>query len=61
MPLRQAMGIAQGLWRLAGFDWKVADYSKVSRRRKTPQVNDGASSAGGQHRHHDAGRTRHGA
>jgi hypothetical protein len=41
LPLRQAMGMAQSLLRLAGLDWPVPDYSRVSRRQKTLQVADG--------------------
>jgi len=33
LPLRQAMGMAQRLLRLAGLDWPVPDYSTVSRRQ----------------------------
>ncbi|MFC0254481.1 IS5 family transposase [Massilia consociata] len=42
LPLRQAMGMAQSLLPLAGFDWPVPDYSTVSRRQKTLQVAIGA-------------------
>lgn len=38
LPLRQAMGMAESLLRLAGLDWPVPDYSTVSRRQKTLQV-----------------------
>jgi hypothetical protein len=42
LPLRQAMGMAQSLLRLAGLDWPVPDYSTVSRRQKTLRVAIGA-------------------
>ena len=32
--LRQAMGMAQSLLKLAGLDWQVPDFSTVSRRQK---------------------------
>ena len=34
LPLRQAMGMAQSLLKLAGLDWQVPDFSTVSRRQK---------------------------
>jgi hypothetical protein len=34
LPLRQAMGMAQSLLKLAGPDWQVPDLSTVSRRQK---------------------------
>lgn len=34
LALRQAMGMAQSLLKLAGLDWKVPDFSTVSRRQK---------------------------
>ncbi|QJE03650.1 IS5 family transposase (plasmid) [Massilia forsythiae] len=34
LPLRQAMGMAQSLLKLAGVDWQVPDFSTVSRRQK---------------------------
>ena len=43
LPLRQAMGMAQSLLRLAGLHWPVPDYSTVSRRQKTLQVAIGAT------------------
>jgi hypothetical protein len=32
--LRQAVGMAQSLLKLAGLDWEVPDFSTVSRRQK---------------------------
>jgi len=34
LPLRQAMGMAQSLLKLAGLEWQVPDFSTVSRRQK---------------------------
>lgn len=34
LPLRQAMGMAQSLLKLAGLDWQLPDFSTVSRRQK---------------------------
>jgi hypothetical protein len=34
LGLRQAMGMAQSLLKLAGLDWQVPDFSTVSRREK---------------------------
>ena len=34
LALRQAMGMAQSLLKLAGLDWQVPDFSTVSRRQK---------------------------
>jgi len=34
LALRQAMGLAQSLLKLAGLDWEVPDFSTVSRRQK---------------------------
>jgi len=34
LGLRQAMGMAQSLLKLAGLDWQVPDFSTVSRRQK---------------------------
>ncbi len=38
MPLRQATGFVESLLRLAGFDWKVPDFSTLCRRQKTLNV-----------------------
>ena len=38
LPLRQAMGMAQSLLELAGLDWRVPDFSTVSRRQKDLSV-----------------------
>ena len=38
LPLRQAMGMAQSLLKLASLDWQVPDFSTVSRRQKHPAV-----------------------
>jgi hypothetical protein len=32
LPLRQTMGVAQSLLKLAGLNWQVPDFSTVSRR-----------------------------
>jgi hypothetical protein len=40
--LRQAMGMAQSLLKLAGLDWQVPDFSTVSRRQKHLAVTIGA-------------------
>ena len=34
LALRQAMGMAQSLLKLAGLDWQVPDFSTVNRRQK---------------------------
>ncbi|PMQ18400.1 hypothetical protein JaAD80_00390 [Janthinobacterium sp. AD80] len=34
LALRQAIGLAQSLLKLAGLDWEVPDFSTVSRRQK---------------------------
>jgi hypothetical protein len=34
LTLRQAIGMAQSLLKLAGLDWGVPDFSTVSRRQK---------------------------
>ena len=41
LPLRQAMGMAQSLLDLAGMDWRVPDFSTVSRRQKRLSVTIG--------------------
>ena len=38
LALRQSLGLVQSLLRLAHLDWKVPDFSTVSRRQKTLQV-----------------------
>ena len=38
LALRQSLGLVQSLLRLAGLDWRVPDFSTVSRRQKTLQV-----------------------
>jgi hypothetical protein len=38
LPLRQTLGLVQSLLQLAGLDWPVPDYSTLSRRQKTLQV-----------------------
>ena len=42
LALRQAMGMAQSLLKLAGLDWQVPDFSTVSRRQKHLAVTIGA-------------------
>jgi len=42
LPLRQAMGMTQSLLELAGLDWRVPDFSTVSRRLKHLSVTIGA-------------------
>lgn len=42
LALRQAMGMAQSLLKLAGLDWQVPDFSTVSRRQKHLAVAIGA-------------------
>ncbi len=37
-PLRQSLGLVQSLLRLAGLNWRVPDFSTVSRRQKSLQV-----------------------
>jgi hypothetical protein len=38
LALRQTPGLVQSLLRMAGLDWKVPDFSTVSRRQKTLRV-----------------------
>ena len=38
LPLRQTAGMVASLWRLAGLDWPVPDYSTLCRRQKTLAV-----------------------
>ena len=38
LPLRQSIGMVEGLLRQAGLDWPVPDFSTVSRRQKTLTV-----------------------
>jgi hypothetical protein len=38
LALRQSLGLVQSLLRLAGLDWKVPDFSTISRRQRTLQV-----------------------
>ncbi|WP_255521399.1 IS5 family transposase [Chromobacterium sp. ASV23] len=38
LPLRQTIGFIQSLLKLAGLDWSVPDYSTLSRRQQTLQV-----------------------
>ena len=38
LALRQSLGLVQSLLHLAGLDWRVPDFSTVSRRQKTLQV-----------------------
>ncbi len=38
LGLRQATGLAESLLKLAQLDWKVPDYSTLSRRQKTLNV-----------------------
>ncbi len=38
LALRQSLGLVQSLLRLAGLDWRVPDFSTISRRQKTLQV-----------------------
>ena len=38
LALRQTLGSVQSLLRMAGLDWKVPDFSTVSRRQKTLRV-----------------------
>jgi hypothetical protein len=42
LPLRQAMGMAQSLLELARLDWRVPDFSTVSRRQEHLSVTIGA-------------------
>lgn len=42
LALRQVMGMAQSLLKLAGLDWQVPDFSTVSRRQKDLPVTIGA-------------------
>ena len=39
LPLRQTIGFIQSLLKLAGLSWDVPDYSTLSRRQQTLQVN----------------------
>ncbi|GAB5438991.1 MAG: hypothetical protein FalmKO_41160 [Falsiruegeria mediterranea] len=39
MPLRQTKGFVQSLLRTAGLDWAAPDFSTLSRRQKTLNVN----------------------
>tara|TARA_R100000935_G_scaffold57310_1_gene90988 strand:+ start:13882 stop:14175 length:294 start_codon:yes stop_codon:yes gene_type:complete len=39
MALRQTTGFVESLLRLAGLDWKVPDFSTLSRHQKTLAVN----------------------
>ncbi len=54
LPLMQAVGMVASLFRLAGLDWPVPDYSTLCRRQKTLTVQiprrRAAETAGGQHR-----------
>ena len=38
MPLRQTTGFVESLLRLAGFDWKIPNFSTLCRRQKTLSV-----------------------
>lgn len=38
LPLRQATGLVESLVRLSGLDWRVPDFSTLSRRQKTLKV-----------------------
>ena len=38
LVLRQNLGLVESLMRMAGLDWKVPDFSTVSRRQKTLRV-----------------------
>ena len=38
MPLRQTTVFVESLFRLAGLDWKVPNFSALCRRRKTLNV-----------------------
>lgn len=38
LALRQSLGMVESLLRLAGLDWKVPDFSTLSRRQKTLRV-----------------------
>lgn len=38
LAMRQSLGLVQSLPRLAGLDWKAPDFSTVSRRQKTLQM-----------------------
>ncbi|MEF9995849.1 MAG: IS5 family transposase, partial [Burkholderiaceae bacterium] len=38
LALRQSLGLIESLLRLAGLDWRVPDFSTVSRRQKNLQV-----------------------
>jgi hypothetical protein len=42
LPLRQAVGMAQSLLKLAGLDWQVPDFSTISRRQRVLSVTIGA-------------------
>ena len=38
LALRQSLGLVESLLRMAGLDWRVPDFSTVSRRQKTLRV-----------------------
>jgi hypothetical protein len=38
LALRQSLGLVESLLRMAGLDWKVPDFSTVSRRQKSLRV-----------------------
>ncbi len=38
LALRQSLGLVESLLRMSGLDWKVPDFSTVSRRQKTLRV-----------------------
>jgi hypothetical protein len=38
LALRQSLGLIQSLLRLAGLNWRVPDFSTISRRQRTLQV-----------------------
>ena len=39
LALRQSLGLIQSLLHFAGLDWRVPDFSTISRRQRTLQVN----------------------
>ena len=47
MALRQTTGFVESLLRLSGLDWAVPDFSTLSRRQKTLQVNIPYRGSGG--------------
>ena len=47
LPLRQTAGMVASLFRLAGLDWPVPDYSTLCRRQKTLEVQIPYRRAGG--------------